>query len=277
MKKILAGAIMASTLTIIAITQASAQNTAEYSLAATGEQTHDSQRTSRQALNRSRTGAVILPNARYGMAAPNSVDQSSYPSGTYDFGFSGGGGGNSRYGALPVVSTSSVDINSVDLGRNSNQSTTQTASSGTTLPPATNPTGNPNNPFDLNTILANSGVKLPQLPSLPNSLPSLPSSPGWPTGLPNSIPSLPNGLPPDIFKGLPGTSGLPADILKGLPGTSGLPADILKGLPGTSGLPADILKGLPGASGLPNSLPSKLPAGVPNLPGVISNIGDSGF
>ncbi len=272
MKKILDGAITASTLAIIAITQASAQDAAEYSLAATGEQTHDSRRTTRQALYQNRTGAVSLPDARYSVAAPKSVDQSSYPSGTYDFGFSGGGGGSSRYGTLPVVSTSSVDINTVDRGRNSNQSSTETPGSATTLPPATNPTGNPNNPFDLNTILANSGVKIPQLPSLPTNLPSLPRSPGWPTGLPNSIPDLPNGLPNSI-PGLP--NGLPTSIPglpNGLPAIPGLPT----GLPTIPGLP----NGLPAIPGLPTGFPTQMPAGVPNVPGVISNMSkslDSGF
>jgi hypothetical protein len=67
-----------------------------------------------------------LPSAAYANMAPNSVNNSAFPSGTFSYGFNQpgpininlGASGN-QYGffggqALPTVSTGSVDINTVD-------------------------------------------------------------------------------------------------------------------------------------------------------------------
>jgi hypothetical protein len=65
-----------------------------------------------------------LQNSQYGLLAPNSVNGAPFPSGTYTYGFPltnyvPPGTYQNQYGsyagqALPVVSTSSVDINIVD-------------------------------------------------------------------------------------------------------------------------------------------------------------------
>lgn len=130
----------------------SQESLADYSAGATGEQMHDSS---------------VARNG--GLLAPQSTNQSPIPSAKFSFGFPLiSDSGYHPYAGLPIVSTSSVDINVVDRGRrpivfSTTSSRSDTTSSGRSRSreqdgPAEGgyPSGEIQNPFDLNGVLTDS-------------------------------------------------------------------------------------------------------------------------